>query len=666
MKALSPKNWLITLMMSMALLLLLITASQAQQQFPAGNATGQFWNKGFMVSDSGLKLPYRLTTSPYWPKQGQIAYNIPDSGVYYNTGNQWVKLTSSIAAGITSLTQGYGLINTPNPITSTGTQKVDTGTLFTALRATIPSLSGYVPYTGATTNVNLGSYNISANNMALGFQAIATSTSTVNLTPTSPNYTLFYGSSTYQTVYLPNTALLTLGTSFQIDNDIAVFGVNVYDYSGTYLITIISGGHTTFTCTSTSIQRWDKVSTFINTISSTTLSLTYSGYGNLDIELNALGVAGTYAYPSSVTTDLYGRVSSITAGTAPGSVTSIATNNGTGITGGTITTSGTLAIDTGGVISTKNYRQKGIDSVNINVGLKYNTADTNQLFRKADSNTHKNPVTLDYANSHYGTGSGSVTSIATTNSTGITGGTITTSGTLALDTIIVGTRLWRQKAVDSLNVIIATKGSGTVTSIATTASTGITGGTITATGTLALDTTIVSTRTWRQKAVDSLNAIIATKGSGSVTSIATTVATGITGGTITTSGTLAIDTTILSTRLWRNKGVDSVAAYVYGSYTPLSTGNSQSGTSYTLLSSDKGKVVSFSSNSAITLTVPTSLGATFYCTIQQNGTGAITPAASGTTLHIAHSYTKSNGQYTMFSIIFTPTTDVYDIQGDMQ
>ena len=45
---------------------------------------------------------------------------------------------------------------------------------------------------------------------------------------------------------------------------------------------------------------------------------------------------------------------------------------------------------------------------------------------------------------------------------------------------------------------------------------------------------------------------------GTVTSVATNTATGITGGTITTSGTLAIDTTLISTRLWRQKGIDSV------------------------------------------------------------------------------------------------------------
>lgn len=44
-------------------------------------------------------------------------------------------------------------------------------------------------------------------------------------------------------------------------------------------------------------------------------------------------------------------------------VSSVATNNGSGITGGTITSSGTIAADTTNVLSTKAYRQKGIDSL---------------------------------------------------------------------------------------------------------------------------------------------------------------------------------------------------------------------------------------------------------------------------------------------------------------
>jgi hypothetical protein len=74
----------------------------------------------------------------------------------------------------------------------------------------------------------------------------------------------------------------------------------------------------------------------------------------------------------------------------------------------------------------------------------------------------------------------------------------------------------------------------------------------------SVDTNIISTRAYRQKGDDSLGAIIATKGSGTVTSVATGY--GLSGGTITTTGTLIADTLNLSTRAWRQKGLDSLAA----------------------------------------------------------------------------------------------------------
>lgn len=123
---------------------------------------------------------------------------------------------------------------------------------------------------------------------------------------------------------------------------------------------------------------------------------------------------------------------------------------------------------------------------------------------------------------------GTVTSVATNTGTGITGGTITTSGTLAIDTLLISTRAWRQKGVDSVAGLL----SGYVP----------TSRTLTINGT-SYD--LSANRSWSV---------------GTVTSVATNTATGITGGTITGSGTLAIDTLLVSTRAWRQKGIDSVAA----------------------------------------------------------------------------------------------------------
>ena len=72
-----------------------------------------------------------------------------------------------------------------------------------------------------------------------------------------------------------------------------------------------------------------------------------------------------------------------------------------------------------------------------------------------------------------------------------------------------------------------------------------------------IDTTYISSRAWRQKGDDSLGAIIATKGSGTVTSVATGY--GLSGGTITTTGTIIVDSAIVASRLRVGKVVDSLA-----------------------------------------------------------------------------------------------------------
>lgn len=82
---------------------------------------------------------------------------------------------------------------------------------------------------------------------------------------------------------------------------------------------------------------------------------------------------------------------------------------------------------------------------------------------------------------------GTVTSIVA--GTGLNGGTITTSGTISADTSILATKLLLQKKIDSVNANVSAKGSGTVTSI--TLGRGITGTSpITTTATIGLDTTL--------------------------------------------------------------------------------------------------------------------------------------------------------------------------------
>ena len=85
--------------------------------------------------------------------------------------------------------------------------------------------------------------------------------------------------------------------------------------------------------------------------------------------------------------------------------------------------------------------------------------------------------------------------------------------------------------------------------------------------------------------------------------------------------------------------------------------NAQSGTTYQLASTDNGKILNFSSNSAITLTMPyNTLPAGFNCMVIQSGTGQITFSGSGFTPYNRNSFTKTAGQYSIVTVLYLSAT----------
>jgi hypothetical protein len=239
------------------------------------------------------------------------------------------------------------------------------------------------------------------------------------------------------------------------------------------------------------------------------------------------------------------------------------------------------------VFSTREWRQKGVDSVAALANTKATaTGTTNYLSKFTGTSSLGNSIVY-----------------ATTSEVGIS----TPSPTHPLD---VNGRV-RVRTIDStaspINFLTTdndgvirktTPFTGTVSSVAT--GFGLSGGTITTTGTLVADTNSMATRARVQKAVDSLNVNIAAKGSGTVTSVA--AGTGMSFTTITSTGSVAADTVVLSTRAWRQKGIDSVAGLsrVTGSgttnYVAKFTGSTAIGNSSIF---DNGSAVSFGSASPL-------------------------------------------------------------------
>lgn len=87
--------------------------------------------------------------------------------------------------------------------------------------------------------------------------------------------------------------------------------------------------------------------------------------------------------------------------------------------------------------------------------------------------------------------------------------------------------------------------------------------------------------------------------------------------------------------------------------------NAQTGTTYTLLTTDNGKVVTCSNASAITVTVPSGLGAGFNCMVIQKGAGQVTFSASGVTINNRQGHTKTAGQHGVVSLVADVANNFY-------
>lgn len=111
----------------------------------------------------------------------------------------------------------------------------------------------------------------------------------------------------------------------------------------------------------------------------------------------------------------------------------------------------------------------------------------------------------------------------------------------------------------------------------------------------------------------------------------------------------------------------TTASYVYAeSGFRVGSGaiNSQTGTTYTLLSTDNGEIIVWSTSSAGTLTIPSGLPVGFNATLIQTGTAAIGITGSGTTLNSFEGKLRTAGQHAAVSII-SYSSNVFNVAGGL-
>ena len=310
-------------------------------------------------------------------------------------------------------------------------------------------------------------------------------------------------------------------------------------------------------------------------------------YGNTKLHGNIFFNGPAPNVGDVLTFNGYWRPSPPTSG-GSGSVTLV--NSGAGLTGGPITTTGTLSIANTGVVAGTYGSATKVPTFIVNSRGQLTSAGNVTITGVTPGGTASGDLTGSYPGPNVaklqGTSvsavvptpgqtlvftagswtpttvtSGTVTNVAS--GTGLTGGPITTTGTLSIANTGVTAGTYGSSTfvpriiVNSQgqltfagNIAIATS-SGTVTNVASV--TGLTGGPITSTGTLSIANTGVTAGTYGSSTVVPRiivnsqgqltfagNIAIATS-SGTVTNVAS--GAGLTGGPITTTGTLSIANT---------------------------------------------------------------------------------------------------------------------------
>lgn len=415
---------------------------------------------------------------------------------------------------------------------------------------------------------------------------------------------------------------------------------------------------------------------------------------------------------ASSTTAWFGDATWKTVGS--GTITSVGVTgaNGIGVSGSPITSSGTIALSLGAITPSSVLASGTVGGSNLsgtNTGDQMTSGTSNRV---TVTNGTTNP-TIDIASTYVGQasittlgaittgvwnasaiavnkgGTGATTANAGLNAllpsqTGNSGQVLGTDGTNTswvsaggTPTTTKGDLIVRSSTIDSRlsvgtdgQVLLADSaqtlgvkwstvtGTGTVTSVAVSGgTTGLTvsGSPITGAGTITLAGTL----------------IVANGGIG--------ITSGTSGGvpyfsgstTIASSAQLATNAVVVgggsaNPPISSPMTVDHTTGAVAGFVTTL---NNQVGTTYTLLSTDTGKTVTFNNASAITVTLPNNLAIGFTCECIQLGAGQVTfSAASGATLQNRQSQSNIAGQYGAARLTVVTnsggTSAVYNLAGD--
>jgi predicted heme/steroid binding protein len=271
----------------------------------------------FLVLDSSGNVDFRTGTELLSDIDAvPVSRTITINGTTYDlsANRTWTIATNSGTVTSVSLSRsGDALTITGSPITSSGTINIGfAGSISQYIRgdgtlASFPSLTGFVPYTGATNDLNLGSRNLLANNLLinnafLGFASIVASATQVVLTVNSVPTYIVTGSGG-QTIKLPDATTLPNGANYVFNNNQSSGALLINNNSNTLVFSIPSGGYCTLELTDNSIAAgsWDRHFEAPSNVSWSTNTLDYVGsitgatWNGATVAINRGGTGATTA-----------------------------------------------------------------------------------------------------------------------------------------------------------------------------------------------------------------------------------------------------------------------------------------------------------------------------------------------------------------------------------
>jgi microcystin-dependent protein len=556
---------------------------------------------------------------------GEIAINNADAKIYQNNGTSVVqvgagKLTALSDVVVTSPTNGQSLSYNGTNWVNTSAGSGDVTGAASSTNNAIARFSGTTGKIIKNSSVTIDDNgNLTANSIFDGFLNTAASATQITITSASvPNYVIT--GSGGQIIQLPNATTLPNGASFTFNNNQSSGAITVNNNSGTLIVSIASGAYTIVSLLSnaSAAGSWDIHDQAPSNVSWSTNTFSYAGsftsgtWNGNTVAYNRGGTGQSSAFVAGGI--VYGSTTSALAVTPIGSSGQVLTSQGAGIptwttpTNGTVTSvSGTapISVATGtstpaisitqagaasnGYLSSTDWNTfngKGsgsVTSVAMTVptglsiaGTPITTSGTLALTFTAG---YSIPTTASQTNwdSAYTQrlqwDGGSTNLVAATGRTSL--GATTLGGnifTITNPSAITFPRFNADNTVSALDAATfrtaigagTSSTTGTVTSVAATAGTGISisGSPITSSGTLTItntapDQTVAFTNGTGISVTGTYPNFTVTNTSpssgGTVTSVAT--GTGLSGGTITTTGTISLANTTVTAGAYTNANI---------------------------------------------------------------------------------------------------------------